>query len=415
VGVLERHDDPHQQQQPESPEGGSELDLFHPFAYSQWSLESPSSADADWVAPVSVPRLHVLWYHPRDPDQLTASGATATAVASSSTLTTSDMTPSSNCGTILGRALSVSETCGQAIWMALLSMAERRAVVTDESRGATQWTPVETPHETTLGCASLNLVLPSTEACAVLQDRLERTLARVVPQLTTLTLDPRSVAGLMPAKKLGRMVQTPLQLPKGSLLVINASALAGLNASHSSPAWQYLQKLASHHQLVYNFEGIPIAFEADVRILVLSTPTSQHVLPCTLQCRSDHNMEGKSPVNLNELVALRCALARARSPARARSRSFRAGEYGGSCRPLSTCPTNIGFAPDMLERAQTDFMQRRQQARASRGPLANEVDFHRWLTLTRLQARGRAASTAEICDWERALSLDDAMRATFQL
>jgi hypothetical protein len=218
----------------------------------------------------------------------------------------------------------------------------------------------------------------------------------------------------MPAKKLGRMDPTPLQLPKGSLLVINASAAAGLNPSQSSPAWQCLQELASQHKLVYNFEGIPIAFEADVRILVLSTPTSQHSLPCALQCRSDDIVEGGSPVSLDELVALRCALALARS-AGAGSQSFRSGEYGGSRRPLSTCPTNIGFAPDVLERAQTDFMQRRQQARSSRGPLANETDFHRWLTLTRLQARGRAASIAEIGDWEQALSRDDAMRASFQL
>jgi hypothetical protein len=298
-------------------------------------------------------------------------------------------------------------------------MAERKAaaVAGDDSNdgGAmVEWTPVETPHETTLGCASLSLVLPNAQACASLQARLERTLSQVLPQVTSLALDPKGMISLLPAKKLGRMVPTPFQLPKGSLLILNASAAAGANNSNASSPWRSLEELTSYHKMSYSFEGIPIAFEADVRIIVLSTPTSQHVLPCTMQCqcRSDDMLEENLIIH-DDLVALRCALARARSPGPG-ARSFRSGEYGGSRMPLSTCPSNIGFAQDVLERAQNDFLRRRQMARTSRQPLPNEMDFHRWLTLTRLQARGRSASTAEIGDWELALSLDDAMRASFQ-
>lgn len=383
----------------------------------QWSIDN-TGMDAEWVAPPHLPHIHVLWYEPRDVDQLAAVVAEASARDLSTSNVTTNGDGSAWCGTLLSRALSVQDSCGQAIWMTLLSMAERKAVPTDDSEDAVLWTPVETPHETTLGCASLNLVLPNADSCSAVQTRLEKILTEVTPHVESLTLDPRNMAGLMPAKKLGRMLSSPLQLPKGSVLILNTSAAAGIKAVNSSPVWEGLQQLTSHHQLVYTFEGIPLAFEADARILVVSTPTSQHVLPCTLLCRNmdrvDDGPSDSNPVARVDLIALRCALSRARSGALTSTTSCGAGAYGGSRQPLSTCVTNVGFAPQVLERAQHDFMQRRQQARKDRKPLANETDFHRWLTLTRLQARGRCASMAEICDWERALALDDAMRKSLQ-
>jgi hypothetical protein len=52
------------------------------------------------------------------------------------------------------------------------------------------------------------------------------------------------------------------------------------------------------------------------------------------------------------------------------------------------------------------------QARKGDAELPQEEDFHRWLTLTRLQARSQRQSWARIQDWERALVLDDAIQAT---
>jgi Mini-chromosome maintenance replisome factor len=416
VGVWEQHDDGHLDA---TIEGGAvsavasdDGDALVLGPNPQWSMEI-SGMDAEWVAPPHVPSIHVLWYEPRDADQLAA--ALATDSIASNLLTNAD---SARCGTLMARALSVTETCGQAIWMALLTMAERKALPTDDSKDAVLWTPVETPHATTLGCASLNLVLPNADSCASMQTRLETILSEVAPHVESLTLDPRNMAGLLPAKKLGRMLSSPLQLPKGSVLILNASAAAGVSAVNSSPVWECLQQLTSHHQLVYTFEGIPLAFEADIRILVLSTPTSQHVLPCTLlyrnTTRTDDGPSSSSAVAREDLIALRSALSRARSGALTPSTSCGSGAYGGSRQPLSTCVTNIGFAPQVLERAQNDFMQRRQQARKEREPLANETDFHRWLTLTRLQARGRCAATADVGDWERALALDDEIRKALQ-
>jgi Mini-chromosome maintenance replisome factor len=383
----------------------------------QWSMDT-TGVDAEWVAPPHLPHIHVLWYEPRDVDHLAAVGAAASAREVSTSNVSTNGDSSAWCGALLSRALSVQDTCGQAIWMTLLSMAERKAVPIDDSKDAVLWTPVETPHETTLGCASLNLVLPNAGSCSAVQARLEKILTEVAPHVESLTLDPRNMAGLLPAKKIGRMLSSPLQLPKGTVLILNVSAAAGIKAVNSSPVWEGMQQLTSHHQLVYTFEGIPLAFEADVRILVLSTPTSQHVLPCTMLCRNIDRMDDgpsdSNAVGREDLIALRCALSRARSGALTPTTSCGCGAYGGSRQPLSTCVTNIGFALQVLDRAQNDFMQRRQQARKDIKPLPNETDFHRWLTLTRLQARGRCAAMAEVGDWERALALDDEMRKSLQ-
>ena len=74
------------------------------------------------------------------------------------------------------------------------------------------------------------------------------------------------------------------------------------------------------------------------------------------------------------------------------------------CRALQ----RVGFSdPTVLERAQTDFLEQRSTTRKTAGaPIPQEADFHRWLTLTRLQARSRQSTSATVGDWERALALD---------
>ena len=69
---------------------------------------------------------------------------------------------------------------------------------------------------------------------------------------------------------------------------------------------------------------------------------------------------------------------------------------------------NVLVPRDVLDRAQHDFLQRRITHRAVTG----ERELHQWLTLTRLHARSRAAAVATLADWEAALRIHQAMRAT---
>ena len=94
--------------------------------------------------------------------------------------------------------------------------------------------------------------------------------------------------------------------------------------------------------------------------------------------------------------------------------------------------SNICLPQELLQRAQHDFVQRRKGNRCqlqdyqTSGPKiieTTENDFHRWLTLTRLQRRSRLVTTesvsgqvahvAGIEDWEASLSLDDSMKRSF--
>jgi Mini-chromosome maintenance replisome factor len=76
------------------------------------------------------------------------------------------------------------------------------------------------------------------------------------------------------------------------------------------------------------------------------------------------------------------------------------------CRSLTS--RSISLSPALLERAQADFLQRR----AAHRDLVGEDEFHRWLTLTRLQARSRMRSLASVEDWTAALVAHDAMQAS---
>ena len=416
VGVLEWSE--------EVEEVGNGNSLFHGEAYRdhdeadlsqqpQWSYDSWEGVD-HWVAPPQAPILHVLWFQATDLDRLAADAVSVRSPVPPSTLAT--LPPSQ----LLAQSLSVSDTSGAAIWMALLSLAERQIVSlpADEAGDdtpSTLWAPVETPQETTLGCASLKLVTANREACDQLHDRLIALLSGVVPLVQALAIQgPDDGLPSLPAKIAGRLHASPLQLPKGSTLILNVGAcdpiaVAALAASSTTKAggtWKALQDLTNTHKLQYTFEGIPIAFEADLRIVVVSTPTTKHLLPCTLQCAVTTTTTGSNNVEqrADRALTLRLALAQARGVASTADKE-----------DDDRWVTNIGFSKPVLDRAQQDFLQRRQWARKQPNVvLPNEADFHRWLTLTRLQARSRNASMAEVPDWEQALALDDAMVASLQ-
>jgi hypothetical protein len=253
-----------------------------------------------------------------------------------------------------------------------------------------------------------------------------------------------------PAKIGGRLTPSLLQLPKGSTLIINEAPLKEGNIDAAGQqSLAALSAMTRTNTVPYRFNGGDYPFEADYNILVLSSKSSSSsssshplessgnsksfqtenkLLPCYLQVHVDTMMEStcmeESDMALPPKVAnrIRCYLTRCR---------VAPSNNGWS--------TNIGLEDAMLQQAQLDFIQRRQSSRTSRNIVPEgdrsptvrreeskeikETDFHRWLTLTRLQARSRLglllwannATTpihrlATCDDWNAALSLDDSIQ-----
>lgn len=353
-----------------------------PDAAEENGDDTNQNADPNpWQDEVAVPsdmaRLHVMWFRPTSMDTLVGDH-----VASLPSSTEGEPT------TALASALGVSPAVASALAMALLSKAER----TQESD---VWVPIQTPFSTTLGCLSLSMVLPNDEACVKFQSRLVHVLSQVLPQVHSVDITQESLSskGLrLPSKVNGRLLPSVLQLPKGSTLILRLGLHNGTRlSSEQVEILQALQQLTSSHSLGYRFDGgVQIPFEADTRIIVLTTAeTGNKLLPCSLQisCPLDETMND----NESDLTAVRHMLARARSPQQGHA--------------------NIHLSRDVLEQAQQDFVARRAAARDTQTAPVEENDFHRWLTLTRLQARSRLAQEATVEDWMKALALDDAVRA----
>jgi hypothetical protein len=360
---------------------------------SSGSNSAPSDFDvvmgASWeedrpAVPSSIPRLHVVWYASVDMD------LDATPSAPNPTENYNPLAPVQ----ALAKALSISETPATAIWMTMVSMAERESLAESNT-----WAPVQTPNETTLGCASLGLVLPSQEACTAFASALYSVLSQVAPVVHFLDVTNDSLKDMRPPSKLhGRLTPTPLQLPKGATLIVNVSAVQpGRLSGEDVETMQALQQLTQGHKLPYRFDGgIKIPFEADLRVIVLSTNVSKKLLACTLQAECNYRAPAHPP-SVAALPAVRDALTSVRGK----------GE--------THCPNcNIALSAKVLERAQQDFIERRATARNANRPAVTERDFHRWLTLTRLQARSRQGRTADVEDWNLALVLDDAMVASLE-
>jgi hypothetical protein len=334
VGVVEQH--PHSLSD-DAAEGGM-----------NWEWPDDAAKPAK-----DMPRIQVVWYQTMDLDQ-TAALKTNTPSA--------DPANQEVVLAKLSSALGCAPATGAALWLALLSSAER------EPTGK----PVLTPYGTTLGCASLHVVVPDEPTMAAVQERLCSVLKRVVPVFQSIDVP----AADLPRRYSGHLTPTRWQLPKGSCLLVSL---------RSSP--ERIQQLVSSHRLAYHFEGgIQIPFEADYRVIVLST--AQHNPPCTLRVAWRAASAGVTASGDDVAPLLREALAWARSGA----------------------TTNIALSPEVLQQAENDFVKRRQQ---HGGQVVGEADFHRWLTLTRLQARSRRVYTAAVQDWQRALILDDAMRGSF--
>jgi hypothetical protein len=372
IGILEHEDTS------SSPNSApSDFDVVMGAAGAAWDEEGPA-------VPSHIPRLHVVWYKSVDMD------LDATPSVANPTLGNYRDAPLQE----LSKALSISEVPATAIWMTMLSMAEREKLAESGT-----WAPVQTPNETTLGCASLGLVLPSQEACTAFSIVLYSVLSQVAPVVHYLDVTNDSLKDMRPPSKLGgRLTPTPLQLPKGSTLILNVSSVQpGRLSGEDVETMHALQELTQGNKISYRFDGgIKIPFEADLRVIVVSTQVSKKLLACTLQVQCDYQAPAQPPI-VTTLPAVRDALTTVRGKGQA------------------LCPnSNIALSAKVLETAQQDFIERRATARNTNQPAVTERDFHRWLTLTRLQARSRQVKATEVEDWKLALALDDAMVASHQ-
>ena len=269
---------------------------------------------------------------------------------------------------------------GTAVWMTLFSRAERDAL----SR-----VPKQTPQGSTVGTASLHLVLPDEPSCSLMKERLMQLLTSIAPVVVPLNFHRQHSSSLsLPSKMDGRLNPiSSLQLPQGAVVVVDLSS----NVLPQGSALQTLQQLISTHSVPYLFEGnVHISFEADVSIIVLSTPAQQRLVSCDWTLPIVVQSLSPNVIPLEASLALRNHLWTVLR------------EPGG----------NINLPPDLLSAAEQDFLHRRSRSREKKdAALPGEIEFHRWLTLTRMMARMRGAPAAQREDWAQALEIDDAIQA----
>ena len=315
----------------------------------------------------TLPRLHAVCYRKIDLEDL---------VDDAEPMETEDETFKSLCAAALG-----STTAADALFVSLFSQAEREISRDTDAVSV----PAKTPYDTTLGCASLNLILPNVESCNTAATHLQRLLQHVIPVVGRI--DMNEVGIMSPIKMGAHLVPSPFQLPKGATVIVVDNRLD--EKALSAETLEALQSMVKDHSVPYRFDGgMSFKFEADFRIVVLSPASRGNaMLPCTLtmKLREPESILNPQNISENDAMQLRSRLARGRK-------------------------SNVGLGSDVLAVAQQDFVDRRQEARDLETKLDGEEDFHRWLTLTRLCARSEGRDEATIEDWKNALRLDDSMR-----
>jgi len=330
------------------------------------------------------------------------------------------------------------DVAAEALLMTLMSMAER------EQCGQK---PILMPTGTTLGCASLNLVFPDSTSCDIMCRRLGALLELICPikavanlSLTALnrgeipseSSTPTQHSFISTPKKspAGRLIPTVMQLPRASCFIINQGPMTeGVVNENGQRTLGVLAKMTKNHVIPYQFEGnMEIDFEFDLRTIVLSTSplnarlnsplaSGSKLLPCSITVSLKAIKPQVASADDCESCAIPVVIV------------TRIRQYIAKCRGIGK--SNIGLTPELLSRAQHDFVERRKENRhqlkncataaPSNGKETTEEDFHRWLTLTRLQARSRIGNSndsgniegafmAKAEDWEASLRLDNLMK-----
>ena len=322
VGIV--HFDPMEadfsgQSQPKKKAGGSSSEAcgLDGDTFLSDSFDDLSLGDRCSLPPPSLlPRLHVLCYNRIDLDE------TARRIAFEGNASDAEMMSEfsgDDASADDDRAFAIKalsdhlfggiQSAGEALLMALMSMAER-----ESSPNLTPGKPMQTPSSSTLGCASLNIVLPTAQACDNLKVRLQATLRQIVPVAACADLTLGSMAAgnaeataSSPSQTVpigsptktaeGRLAPSIIQLPKGASLLINESTLAeGTIDEHGRRTLLALSSLTQHHTVPYRFDSMmDYQFEGDYRVIVLSEGTGKNgqggrtngekLLGCTMKVR----------------------------------------------------------------------------------------------------------------------------------
>lgn len=403
------------------------LDVQFPQASDEWN-DFDEFSNVNLPPPSLLPRLHVLCYNRLNLE----AGRNADTMDVAATHKDDDRSLAIQ--VFAKHIFGGNQVAAEALLMALMSMAERKLV------SENTWTPIKTPSETTLGTASLNLILSSEASCAHMYNNLQKVLKKILPIVGSIELTRESLGGTLasPAKsESGRLEPSPIQLPKGAALIINQSSLAeGRIEAHAVETLHALNSLTRNHSVPYRFGQMMYTFEADYRVIVLSSATGgseqkvaqgSKLLPCSMEMKlSDEMLTDDSVPTVPEDACqrIRSYLTRCRcsTPSDRQDEVF-----------------NVQLPATVLELAQKDFIERRADQRQKTEqrkrmqaiavgnsaqqlePLAaalGEDDFHRWLTIARLEERSRipfsdrgASEGPENETWRAALALDDAMRS----
>ena len=379
--------------------------------------------------PSLLPRLHVLKYKKLDLDELVVQVYDHDGVGMGvedgvqGVMTSSDSVDNGRQVAIDAFARCIfngNKIASEALLMACMSLAERDYRTSSPKA-------IQMPSGATLGCGSINFVLSTTNACSALQERLTSVLSMTSPVVASINLSLPSLNGTATATDAGqacsdsiiapgknasnRLEPSVLQLPKASCLIINQALMTeGKVNQTGESALASLSKMVRTHTIPYRFDGLmEIDFEADHKVFVVSCNSDKpstgrggsRLLPCalTMKLGSDSITEcraGASPLISDET-------------------------FGQICRYLSKCRSSqksIALPNCLLERAQKDFINWRKNGLSRLKRDVEEDDFHRWLLLTRLQARCRMGNkesnsddlVATVQDWESAVHLDCKMQ-----
>ena len=371
--------------------------------------------------PSVLPRLHVLRYDTLDLDEMMMQEGTEKESEPQAVYTDGERQLAID--TFANHIFGGDKIAAEALLMTLMSLAERDTRYGNKA--------IQMPSGETLGCGSMNFILSDPQSCVSLQNKLDALMKLIAPVAAkmNLSLSALNVGDSAPAKLNHNAITAPtktaanrlepsvLQLPKSSCIVINQGALSEgtLNPS-GQRTLEALAKMTRTHSIPYRFDGLmEIDFEADLRIIVLSCNDScdggSKLLPCSMSMKMKPRNANAMDVPFVDTIPVETIL--------------RIRRYLMTCRYQSSEQTSISLPIDLLEMAQTDFINRRKNSRSSASRDIEESDFHKWLLLTRLQARSRIgeknftstkmSSMAKIEDWENALRLDDALQASFNL
>ena len=168
----------------------------------------------------------------------------------------------------------------EALLMACMSMAERHEK--RAGRGFPQTAIRRTTHDSGMCFVEYHSFIPRSMSQHDVSSGT--VLSQILPMVGTIHVSRESLGTTVvsPAKDehSGRLVPSPLQLPKGSALIIDESQLTpGPMEARAEETLRALTSLVQRHVVPYRFEGgVPFEFEADYRVVVVSQQQQQQLV-----------------------------------------------------------------------------------------------------------------------------------------